>query len=98
MRCVKVENSLLSFQGQATVAGISGTELWLVMATVPSAMKLLVLGPDVKLFLLDASNSSSPEKGATQSRNNPCYLELQDICICLSGINRPSKAAECDGD
>lgn len=68
------------------------------MATVPSAMKVLVLAPDVKLFLLDASKPSSPEKVATRSRNNPCYLELQDSHICLSGINRSSEAARCDGD
>lgn len=74
------------------------TGLWLVMATVPSAMKVPVVAPDVKLFLLDASKPSSPEKGATQSRNNPCYLELQDIHVCLSGINRPFEAARCDGD
>lgn len=69
-----------------------------MMAIVPSAMKVLVLAPDVKLFLLDAPKPSSLEKGATQSRNNPCYLELQNIHICLSGINRPSEAARCDGD
>lgn len=55
MRCFKVEISFLSFQGQATVSGILGAGLWLVMATVLSAMKVLVLGPDVKLFLLMSS-------------------------------------------
>lgn len=98
MRCLMIDTNLLGFWGLAAVAGTLGTRLWLVMVTVHSAMKVLVLAPDVKLFLLDASKPSLPEKGAAQSSNNPCYLELQGIRICLSGINRLSEAARCDGD
>lgn len=94
MRHLGIDINPLGFQSLAAVAGASGNELWLVMAAVPSAMKV----PDVKLFLLDAFKLSSPEKGVTQSRSNPCNIELQDIHICLSSINRPSEAPRCDGN
>lgn len=89
---------LLGFWGLAAVAGTSGTGLWLVTATVPSAMKVLAMVPDVKLFLLDAFKPFSPEEVATPSRNNSPYLEFQVTHVCLSGINRPCEAARCDGD
>ncbi|KAK2539883.1 hypothetical protein Q9233_001587 [Columba guinea] len=82
-----IDINLLGFWGLAAVAGTLGTRLWLVMVTVHSAMKVLVLAPDVKLFLLDASKPSLPEKGAAQSSNNPCYLELQDSPIPASSTS-----------
>lgn len=60
------------------VAASLGMRLWLVMATVPSAIELWLPAPNGMLFLLDASNPSFPEEVAAQSRNNPCYLELKD--------------------
>lgn len=69
-RCLMTDIDLLGFWGLAAVAGTSGTGLWLVTATVPSAMKVLAMVPDVKLFLLDAFKPFSPEEVATPSRNN----------------------------
>lgn len=56
------------------MAGTLGTGLWLVMVTVPSAVKVLVLAPDVKLFLLDASRPSSLRKEPLRAVITPVTL------------------------
>lgn len=65
---------------------------------VPSAMKVLLLALDVKLFLLDASSLSPLRKEPLQAEITPVTLNCRTATFCLSGINRALEAAGRDGD